>query len=408
MFYLASQGKNEKNSNNKSFIGKLIDDLDIKEKDSSGLQRRKSNPNIVKYDWDDDNPLSGRRVLVTKKNESLRKNDEDSGLEEKVHNKEETVSNDNSEVKRKEFSKEDVIKDSAIEREELDISDYEPTTLEETEEVVEKESRTEENLEQEKEESNVSKKREPKAKGDLTKKSRVSIYWRRLKRLLADDKKSKYKNQNNEKGPSRKLLLVVLSILCIVVLSLVAILAIEGESFAIDNVSTDFMMLLEEGNVDKVKSSVVFEGENTKDFENSIPNFIQLCKEDEEFKAYVKSSIEADVKSIKKDENFKTGTLVGVVESGKHNLFFPGYKVKISPLVVSSESMVDKFIKIGDKKQDIKENTYVIPGIYHIITEFEFLKLSNSATIKYENNEAVSSINVDYSESKISNEHFEL
>ncbi|WP_099203581.1 TcaA second domain-containing protein [Miniphocaeibacter massiliensis] len=413
---MADDNDKGNNSKKKSFIGKLIDDLEINKDNKTkfeDVQKRKLNPNIVEYDWEEDSPLKGRRILITKKSDFLRKNYNDSTLDKKhIKLEDDKVEEDILRVSKPKKVKKIVhkkIDKSKIEdkKENLQTSNYKEENKQVNENNVGK------NLVREEvpNEKNIEEKTNSEIKKEKAGKN--SFNFRILKDKLSEIM-GRFKNDKEDENKVQKrkfpikFIYLITSLACVFLLFLGIMIVSGGDSVSLDNVSKEFIQRLEEGNTEKIEEIVSFEGKNTESYKKSISNFVKLYKEDNEFKEYVKTSVESDVKNIQENKNYKTKNLIGIVEAGKKHLLFPGYKVKISPLSINTESIVEKTIKIGDEREIIKGEMLVIPGVYDIITEFEFLKLKDLAYVKYQNNEANYNLNLGYSNSEIYNDSFDL
>ncbi|MFY9283336.1 MAG: hypothetical protein WAO56_04360 [Miniphocaeibacter sp.] len=224
---------------------------------------------------------------------------------------------------------------------------------------------------------------------------------------LEKDKEVNKINSNLETSPKDgklKFLLIFVTIICLAIIAF--LLFINFKVTDIDKIEGEYISAIEDHNINKLEKLTYIEGDKKEYYKESFNNFIDLYENDKDFADYVKNSISSDIKNIKENENYSTENLIGVVKSNRGNLFSKDYKIKITPINIKDESIVKKEVEIG-KLYKTKDLT-LLPGIYKIKSEFEFLKLSDVVKIKYENKENNFNILMDFKNSKLANENFKI
>lgn len=181
---------------------------------------------------------------------------------------------------------------------------------------------------------------------------------------------------------------------------------VDGNS--INRIENEFYTAMDKENIKKLRDLIYIEGESKEYYNQSIGNFVQLYKTDEKFKKFIKNSIETDVKNIKKNKEYISKNIVGVIKRNDEDSIVPGYKIKITPLKIHDDSIIDKNIVIGENVKDNVENLLVIPGVYKVRSNWEYLQLENEVVIKYTGDKTNFNLYVDYSKSKIINDNINI
>ena len=192
----------------------------------------------------------------------------------------------------------------------------------------------------------------------------------------------------------------------IILISFVVIyfILVKVDSKSINKIENEFTTAMEDENIKKLKELIYIEGEKKEYYDQSIGNFVQLYNKDDNFKKFINKSITEDVEKIKENSEYQTENIVGLVKQNDDSSVIPGYKVKITPLKIQDDSIIEKKIVIGDKVIDNVKNLLVIPGVYKVRSSWKYLNLENEVVVKYTGTDTNYNLYVDYSKSKIINE----
>lgn len=223
-----------------------------------------------------------------------------------------------------------------------------------------------------------------------------------------NEKDNKKENKlNNLLSNIKKINPMFVIIPIVVVIFSVLIFNFINSSDNLNNIKQEFISSIEKEDIDKLQDLVIIDGGN-KDFsKESLNNFISLYNKDKEFKNNIDKSLDEDIESFKKDKSFVGKNLIGIIKNNESGFFAKDYKVKITPLKLKDDGILDKKIIIGDKKVKAKD-LYLIPGIYEFDYSYEFLKFNSFIEVNYINNSTDYSMVTDYNSLEIKNDKYVL